>query len=344
MIKPVLFLLLVFSISCTRFKCIDQLSVGPTEKCQAIDENGIYYVKKCKTGKVCKEGTDVFKGQHYGVCIDFVLPNFVGDACAANEDCLSHNCDGSKCDEPKDVCYNDLQCDYGNYCDKHKTKDLENTYACVPLKTEGQTCYDDNECGKFKKCSFAKNADIGTCQRIGSIKKGNYASDPYLCEFGYLDDGICSEIKTVELCDYTNPIKFEDEYKPSANAKIDNGKGTYDKYVDCRYKSILDEVPYPYYSDNKCNAFREYVSILNEKYDDYDDDDRMWNYNDYRLHGNNKEIKKKLYLYQHPGVYAQYDNGNEDVDCVVDYLRQKDMNSSWIKINLLCLLFLCFFL
>ena len=82
-----------------------------------------------------------------------------------------------------------------------------------------------------------------------------------------------------------------------------------------------------------------------EKYGDFDDDDKMWNYNDIRLHGDNKDIKKKLYLYQHPAVYKFYDNDNDDVDCVVDYLRQKDMNSSWLKINqFLSLIFLCLFI
>ena len=84
MFKPILFILLAFSISCIRFRCMDQLPASPTEKCQVIDSNGIYYVQKCKNGKICKEGEDFEKGKYYGVCIDFVLPLFVGDACAAN--------------------------------------------------------------------------------------------------------------------------------------------------------------------------------------------------------------------------------------------------------------------
>jgi hypothetical protein len=234
---------------------MDQLPAAPTEKCQVMDENGIYYVKKCKTGKVCKEGTDIFKGQYYGVCIDFVLPNFVGDTCSANEECISHNCDGTKCEEPKDVCYNDLQCDYGNYCDMHRPNDADNTYKCVYMQKEGKTCYSDNQCGRFMLCSFEKNNNVGTCQKIGSIKKGNYASDPYLCEYGYLGkNDICSEIKSVGLCDYANPSTALYPNKISASAAIDNGTTTYDTYVDCRYTSILDEVPYPYYSVNKITA------------------------------------------------------------------------------------------
>ena len=356
MIKPVLFILLAFSISCIRFRCMDQLPASPTEKCQVIDNNGIYYVQKCKNGKICKEGEDFENGKYYGVCIDFVLPNFVGDACAANEECISQNCDGTKCDEPKEACFTDLQCDYGNYCDIHKPSG--NTYKCVKMVQEGKTCYSDNECGKFKKCSKGIGSTEGTCQKFGSIKKGNYASDPYLCEYGYLHKGICAEIKSVGLCERLQeicardsslgicPSSFDDDDDDIyyALAEIDNGS-TVTNYVDCRYTSILDEVNYPYYSDNKCNAFKNYLKIVNEKYGDFDDDDKMWNYNDIRLHGDNKDIKKKLYLYQHPAVYKFYDNDNDDVDCVVDYLRQKDMNSSWLKINqFLSLIFLCLFI
>jgi len=349
MIKPILFILLTISISCTRFKCMDQLPVAPTGKCQVMDNDGIYYVKKCKTGKICKEGTDFKKGQHYGVCIDFVLPNFVGDACTADEDCMSQNCGGTKCEEPKDSCINDLQCDYGKYCDRHKP--CNNTYKCLDMIQEGKECYNDNECGKFKKCSIPSGSTIGTCERIGSIKKGYYASDPYLCEFGYLHNNICSEIKSVglckrrvDICSESNSLEIcqKKEYEYYALASIDNGS-TFEDYVDCRYGSILDEVNYPYYSDNKCKAFQDYLSVLNKKYNDYDDDDKMWNFNDIRLYGNNKDIKKKLYVYQHPAVYPYYDKDNDDVDCVVDYLRQKDLNSSWLKINLF-LIFLCLFI
>ena len=356
MLKPILFILLAFSISCIRFRCMDQLPASPTEKCQVIDSNGIYYVQKCKNGKICKEGEKFEKGQYYGVCIDFVLPLFVGDACAANEECMSQNCDGKKCDEPKDSCVNDLQCDYGKYCDTHKTSDK--TYKCVDMLGEGKTCYSDNECGKFMKCSYDIGSDTSTCQRIGKIKKGNYASDPYLCEYGYLHNGICAEIKSVGLCERRTAICAIDnslgicqlsssdvQYEYYALAQIDEGTSTVYDYVDCRYTSILDEVNYPYFSDNKCKAFRDYLSILNEKYDDFDDDDKMWNFNDIRLHGDNKDIKKKLYIYQHPAVYKFYDNDNDDVDCVVDYLRQKDLNSSWLKINqFLSLIFLCLFI
>jgi hypothetical protein len=334
---------------------MDQLPASPSGKCQVMDGNGIYYVQKCKNGKICKEGEDFNNGKYYGVCIDFVLPLFVGDACAANEECMSQNCDGKKCDEPKDSCVNDLQCDYGKYCDTHKTSD--NTYKCVDMLGEGKECYSDNECGKFMKCSKDSGSSTGTCQRIGKIKKGNYASDPYLCEYGYLYNGICSEIKSVGLCEINTaicardnslfmcPPDDDDEIKYYALAQIDNGTTTVTDYVDCRYTSILDEVNYPYFSDNKCKAFRDYLSILNEKYDDFDNDDKMWNFNDIRLHGDNKDIKKKLYLYQHPAVYKFYDKDNDDVDCVVDYLRQKDMNSSWLKINqFLSLIFLCLFI
>ena len=360
MIKSFLFIILTISISCTRFKCMDQLPVSPTGKCQVMDINGIYYVQKCKTGKICKEGTDFESGQHYGVCIDFVLPNFVGDACTANEDCMSQNCGGTKCDEPKDACINDLQCDYGKYCDIHKP--TENSFKCLDMIQEGNECHDDNECGKFKKCSFPSGSSVGTCQKIGSIKKGYYASDPYLCEFGYLYNDVCSEIKKVGLCERVEDIcsnpsnsNFEiclnydninninsNTYKLYALATIDNGS-EFNDYVDCRYGSILDEVNYPYYSVNKCKAFQDYLSILNKKYNDYDDDDKMWNFNDIRLYGNNKDIKKKLYVYQHPAVYDYYDKDNDDVDCVVDYLRQKDLNSSWLKINSF-LIFLCLFI
>jgi hypothetical protein len=102
---------------------MDQLPASPSGKCQVMDGNGIYYVQKCKNGKICKEGEDFENGKYYGVCIDFVLPNFVGDACAANEECISQNCDGTKCDEPKEACFTDLQCDYGKYCNTNKTSD-----------------------------------------------------------------------------------------------------------------------------------------------------------------------------------------------------------------------------
>ena len=82
-----------------------------------------------------------------------------------------------------------------------------------------------------------------------------------------------------------------------------------------------------------------------------ENDDVMWNWNNNRFHGDNKELKLKYFFYLHPEFYGKYDNFDDEMDCIIDYLRQKELNPSkiiciklWRKpsiiSNIFCIIFL----
>jgi len=337
-IIQILFLLSSISKIFSRFKCVSSLSGSLTDSCYAKDvNNGIVYVSKCKKGKICMTKDELLKTRsinnlelfqdglsnlNLGQCVPFPMPLFVDDACTVNEECASKNCDGGKCKEPE-FCNNDLQCDYGKYCDMHNTDSKTN--KCENFKGENSECSHSNECGRFMLCDKDYS---GKCTKIGSIPNGKPASDEMLCKTGFKIDDECHEITENTIC--------RGEYSTYYLENDDSGS------YECKNIDI-DDSYYPKYSRNKIEAFYDYKSKLDEEFDEMENDDKMWNWNNNRFHGDNKELKLKYFFYKNPEYYGKYDKYDDEMDCIIDYLRQKELNSSINKISkLLLLIFLLF--
>ena len=351
-IIKILFLLSSISKIFSRYKCVSSLSGSLTDSCYAEDvNNGIEYVSKCKKGKICMipnelsetpsiNNLELFKegilNLNLGQCVPFPMPLFVDDACTVNEECASKNCDGGKCKEPE-FCNNDLQCDYGKYCDMHNTDSKTN--KCLNFKGENSECSDSNECGRFMLCSKTNESSTQKfCIKIGSISNGKYSEEPMLCKTGYQNStGICHEITENSICYYDQQ---ENKYK--GNYTLETDEINQYKENEC-HENKIDDSHYPDNSRNKIEAFYDYKSKLDEEFDEMKDDDKMWNWNNNRFHGDNKELKLKYFFYKNPEYYGKYDKYDDEMDCIIDYLRQKELNSSINKISkLLLLIFLLF--
>ena len=342
-IIQLLFYLSLISKIFSRLKCVTSLTGGLLDSCYAKDINNIAYVSKCKKGNICINKNDMLESRsinnleifqnvisdlNLGQCVPFPMPLFIDDACAVNEECASKNCDGGKCKEPE-FCTDDLQCDYGKFCDCHRNKDRTN--KCIILQKEGNDCADHNDCGRFMLCHKKVESDPkGNCMKIGSIANGNPTIHDMLCKSGYRKDGECKEITENTICNEND------------KAKIYLDDDSSDE-IECK-KIDIDDSYYPKVSRSKIEAFYDYKNLLDEEYDEMENDDVMWNWNNNRFHGDNKELKLKYFFYLHPEFYGKYDNFDDEMDCIIDYLRQKELNISINKISKLLLLLFTLFL
>ena len=332
----VIVVFVMFSISVCEdvfFRSMEKLDASPTDRCLVQDINGISYVKKCKKGKYCQK----FKNGNYiqGICVNFKLPLFVDDACLSNEECLTQNCDNGKCKE-QDFCFNDNQCEKGKYCDMHKPEGSEdiNTYKCEKMKNENAECYSSEECGKFMFC--VKNSDDteikGNCKRIGSETNGNNVYvfvngvhsekyDKYLCPNGQIVGNTCSNTENPD-----SDITCDEKYKCTFNSNI-----------DCQYNPIENYYYCPY-SNLQSNAFSKYKSEIDKQFGKYENDDKMWNWNNNRLHADKKELKEYLFYYENP-IFTKYNveyskDDDEDALDVIEFLQQMYLNSNWLKTSI----------
>ena len=342
-IIQLLFYLSSISKIFSRLKCVTSLAGGLLDSCYAKDINNIAYVSKCKKGNICINKNDMLESRsinnleifqnvisdlNLGQCVPFPMPLFIDDACAVNEECASKNCDGGKCKEPE-FCTDDLQCDYGKFCDCHRNKDRTN--KCIKLQKEGNDCADHNDCGKFMLCHKENDSNNkGTCTKIGSIANGKFAIHDMLCKTGFRNNEYCQEITENTICNEND------------KAKIYLDDDSSDE-IECK-KIDIDDSYYPKVSRSKIEAFYDYKNLLDEEYDEMENDDVMWNWNNNRFHGDNKELKLKYFFYLHPEFYGKYDNFDDEMDCIIDYLRQKELNISINKISKLLLLLFTLFL
>ena len=343
-IIQLLFYLSSISKIFSRLKCVTSLTGGLLDSCYAKDVNNIAYVSKCKKGKICMNKNDMIESRsinnleifqnvisdlNLGQCVPFPMPLFIDDACVVNEECASKNCDGGKCKEPE-FCTDDLQCDYGKFCDCHRNNGRTN--KCIKLQKEGNDCADHNDCGRFMLCHKKVESDPrGNCMKIGSIANGNPTIHDMLCKSGYRNiTGYCREITENTICNENDEAKI---YLDDDNSED----------VECK-KIDIDDSYYPNVSRSKIEAFYDYKNLLDEEYDEMENDDVMWNWNNNRFHGDNKELKLKYFFYLHPEFYGKYDNFDDEMDCIIDYLRQKELNISINKISKLLLLLITLFL
>jgi len=351
------FFLFLSSISkiFSHLKCANTLAAQVTDSCLIKDiNNDITYVSKCKKGKICisseelKNTRSITKNNLFlneisklnlGQCVPFIMPLFVGDSCAVNEECASKNCDGGKCEVPKDFCYNHLQCDYGEYCELKKNENEDGDHKCHKFKKEGQNCFEDAECGRFMICDYNEKILRNVCQKIGSVSIGSLVNNEMSCKTGYINKNknslYCKEITENEVCKldpststYSAKIKLDDEDSESEPCS----------------KNDLDGFYYTENSRNKIEAFYDYKSKLDELYDEMEDDEIMWNWNDNRYHGDNKELKTKYFFYKHPFYYGKYQKDDDEMDCVIDFLKQRELNGKNNKISKFILMMFMLFL
>ena len=339
----ILFIFMFFSVSFEEnyfFRSMDKLDGSPTDRCLVQDINRISYVKKCKKGKYCQifknPNEDSDYGYIQGMCVNFKMPLFVDDPCLSNEECLTQNCDDGKCAK-QEFCLNDNQCEKGYYCDIHRLNKNDNTHSCLKMIDEDNECFSNEECGKFMLCNYDRNEenrDIGICKTIGSIETGpvkvfingknstDNKFDKYLCKSGIIEDGECSN-KTYDdislLCDNSNKT-CKDNIS-----------------IECKFNPIEKN----YYCPIKKQkiAFEKYRSEIEKQAKKYENDDKMWNWNNNRFHGDKKELKEYLFYYENP-IFTQYNEeyneGKDDKDAlkVIEFLQQMYLNSNWIKANI----------
>lgn len=324
----VIVVLVMFSISVCEdvfFRSMEKLDASPTDRCLVQDINGISYVKKCKKGKYCQK----FKNGNYiqGICVNFKLPLFVDDACLSNEECLTQNCDNGKCKE-QDFCFNDNQCEKGKYCDMHKTDG--NTYKCTNMIKENEACYSSEECGKFMFCVKQSETDNqGNCKKIASVPEGSSV-------FVFVN-GVHSEKYDKFICENGQIIRNTCLKTDSEEITCNNKKCTSNSDIDCQYNPIENYYYCPY-SKLQSDPFSKYKAEINKQYGKYENDDKMWNWNNNRLHGDKKELKEYLFYYENP-IFTKYNveyskDDDEDALDVVEFLQQMYLKSNWLKTNI----------
>ena len=323
-------------VSAQRYRCMDKLDGSPAGKCLVVDYIGIYYVSSCKTGKVCDYVEDEVAG--YGQCTNFKLPGFDGQACSNNEECLSNNCDGTKCAEKVSgfngdvgICINDLACEKGKFCN-------EDGY-CEALRS-GE-CEFSNQCKPYHVCNF-NEAGEGTCVKVGTLNSGTPVNiydlpDEYkglVCKGGYVNsDGKCDRITKDDDIKYTGG-----DYEMTVSLEF-GLTGNAVETVDFR-TNVLTGAPYPEWNKKKSDAMSKYISEVNDN--ERDDDDGVWAFGLNRLTGDKKKVKEALIKYIYPELYD--DEDDDEIECVRKYMQQITLSSKSINISKYLLLLVALFL
>jgi len=318
-------------VSAQRYRCMDKLDGSPAGKCLVVDYIGIYYVSSCKTGKVCDYVEDEVAG--WGQCTNFKLPGFDGQACSSNEECLSNNCDGTKCAEKVSgfngdvgICINDLACEKGKFCNEDG--------LCEPLRS-GE-CDFSNQCKPYHVCN-TNEAGERRCVKVGSLRMGtpvdNDLPDEYkglVCNGGYVN----SDDKCDKIVEYKDIKYMGGDYEMTV--KLESGT---EETVDFR-TNVLTGAPYPEWNKKKSEAMSNYLSEVNDN--GREDDDGVWAFGTNRLTGDKKKVKEALIKYIYPELYD--DEDDDEIECVRKYMQQITLSSKSINISKYLLLLVALFL
>ena len=328
--KFILIALLAFnSVYSIRYKCMDKLAVAPAGKCLVIDYLDVRYVSKCKTGLVCDfaEPSDEEEVNiaNWGQCVPVKIPGAVGQICADNAECQSHNCANLKCAEQADErCTNSLGCAPGRFCG-------EDGY-CQDLKISGEKCVSSNECPPYNVCNRNR------CTKIGEVGSGGISNDldekfnAIVCEHGILNDSQeCKKIVDEE----SNYCKFDKtDNKYYHTVIFDDGTSS---KTECR-TNILTGAPYPKWNLEKQNAFDNYKAAV-AKYPK-GNTDSIWDFKNNRIHGDNKEVKAALTAY----LYPELSGGDEEAVCVRNFMQQYTLSSNKINVSKIMILLFALFI
>ena len=141
----------------------------------------------------------------------------------------------------------------------------------------------------------------------------------YLCSNGIIDGNTCSnpnsEVITCNENDYCKSFpNIKCQYNPIEN------------YYYCPYSNL------------QSTAFSKYKSEIDKQFGKYENDDKMWNWNNNRLHADKKELKEYLFYYENP-IFTKYNveyskDDDEDALDVVEFLQQMYLNSNWLKTSI----------
>lgn len=163
----------------------------PVYKCNKDDTSDVCFslkqndtdteitVKKCPTGKQCEEGEKEEKK-----CIDKINGTnlFPGQACSANNQCLSDDCTNGVCvgKTENENCYFHETCGVGLYCAVPSTTEAG---KCKKQKPVDQQCSSDEECENDSGCLFQK------CTKYYSLEQGAKTTYKKYCKSNmYVND------------------------------------------------------------------------------------------------------------------------------------------------------------
>ena len=315
-------------VSAQRYRCMDKLDGSPAGKCLVIDYLGIYYVSSCKTGKVCDNVEDNPIG--WAQCTNFKLPGFDGQACTDNAECLSNNCDGTKCKEKDGVCINDLACEKGKFCNDGG--------ICQDLKGDGQDCDRSTECNPYSICNVDSNGD-GKCTRVGSLDVGAPVNNDMPSEYEAL---VCNTgfKNSKDVCDKIEegqneiPTYKYGEVLLNLKTQLINSEE-----IEFR-ENILTGAPYPEWNLKKQIAFSNYIKEVNDN--KRDPDKGVWDFGANRVTGDKKKVKEALIKYIYPELYD--DEDDDEIECVRKYMQQVTLSSKSLNISKYLLLLVALFL
>jgi len=315
-------------VSAQRYRCMDKLDGSPAGKCLVIDYLGIYYVSSCKTGKVCDDVEDNTVG--WAQCTNFKLPGFDGQACTDNAECLSNNCDGTKCAQKDNYCINDLACEKGKYCDENG--------ECKDIKGSGQECERSTECNPYYICNKENETDdYGKCVKVGDLARGSlvYNDMPseyeaLVCYSGYKN----SDNKCDKIVEDKSPTFNYGELKMTVT--LESGVN---EDIEFR-ENLLTGAPYPEWNTKKQDAFSKYISAVNDN--KRDPDKGIWAFGTNRVTGDKKKVKEALIKYVYPELYD--DEDDDEIECVRKYMQQVTLSSKSINISKYLLLLVALFL
>jgi hypothetical protein len=256
-------------------------------KREKFGSNTFVWVRKCKGAKVCV--TLPYYGGIIGACSIKVRSHYDGEVCANGNKCTSGICDGTKCKglNPGVECQVGLgQCKKGYLCRATANTDGSPTsiFKCQePIKNKKEcnnfsgisfsvsyspsgynsisSIYSNpayNPCGINDVCSITPSSTTPICIEIGSLKKGNTASNPLACETGYIENNKCTDadsatnqyLKTsrgASFTEYSNITDAFEKWKTEWDKKdIKDEDAIYEAYRYTKNKKKINEAFFRY--------------------------------------------------------------------------------------------------
>jgi hypothetical protein len=169
------FALETFTLQCANFTCGDFTTEGACA-IKTFTETGLQIkLHSCAVEKICPFQAAL---DEEDICAEpfNLLP---GELCLKAEQCLSKNCDGTKCigKSANDVCGSDAECGVGLYCLNQK---------CNATLHIGDACSDTKKCQVNSVCSNS------ICVQLASLENDASATVPAACKSFYIENDKCT--------------------------------------------------------------------------------------------------------------------------------------------------------